>query len=87
MHSALVTNQTNGDTSVHPGLVALITGVLIAVILLLVVLGIKLRNKSGRGVYKKKIFHLFLIAIGTLRNKNAIISINPIVNGKLYFDC
>nr|XP_034329654.1 uncharacterized protein LOC105324358 isoform X3 [Crassostrea gigas] len=48
--NALVTNQTNADTSLHPGLVALITCVLIAVILLLVVLGIKRhRSKSGRG--------------------------------------
>lgn len=88
MHSALVTNQTNADTSLHPGLVALITCLIIAVILLLVVLGIKrLRRKSGPGVYKSYFFHLFLIAIGTLRNKNAIISIKPIINGKLHFKC
>lgn len=57
MHSALVTNQTNADTSLHPGLVALITCVLIAVILLLVVLGIKRhRSKLSRGVYKTYFF-------------------------------
>lgn len=88
MHSALVTNQTNADTSLHPGLVALITCLIIAVILLLVVLGIiRRRRTSGRGVYKSYCFHLFLIAIGTLRNKTAIISIKPIVNGKLHFKC
>nr|XP_034329647.1 uncharacterized protein LOC117690230 isoform X1 [Crassostrea gigas] len=48
--NALVTNQNSADTSLHLGLVALITSVLTAVILLLVVLGIKrLRSKSGRG--------------------------------------
>lgn len=62
MHSALVTNQNSADTSLHLGLVALITSVLTAVILLLVVLGIKrLRSKSGRGVYKTYFFHIFLI--------------------------
>lgn len=59
MHSALVTNQNSADTSLHLGLVALITSVLTAVILLLVVLGIKrLRSKSGRGVYFSHIFYI-----------------------------
>lgn len=62
MHSALVTNQNCADTSLHIGLVALITCVLTAVILLLVRFGTKrLRSKSGRGVYKTYFFHLFLI--------------------------
>lgn len=53
MHSALVTNQNSADISLHLGLVALITSVLTAVILLLVRFGTKrLCSKSGRGVYK-----------------------------------
>lgn len=59
MDSALVTNQTNADTSLHPGLVALIACVLTALILLLVVLVVRLR--FCRGVYKTYFFHLFLI--------------------------
>lgn len=62
MHSALVTNQNSADTSLHLGLVALITSVLTAVILILVKFGTKrLRSKLGRGVYKTYFFHFFLI--------------------------
>lgn len=55
--NALVTNQTNADTSLHPGLVALIACVLTALILLLVVLVVRLRfcrgrNQNGNGTSK-----------------------------------
>ncbi|XP_052703205.1 uncharacterized protein LOC128179711 [Crassostrea angulata] len=47
--NALVTNQNSADTSLHLGLVALITSVLTAVILILVKFGTKrLRSKLGR---------------------------------------
>lgn len=63
MNSALANNQNSADTSIHLGLVALITSVLTAVILLLVVFGTKRlrRRRLSRGVYKTYFFHLFLI--------------------------
>lgn len=62
MNSALANNQNSADTSIHLGLVALITSVLTAVILLLVVFGTKrLRRRLCRGVYKTYFLHLFLI--------------------------
>lgn len=62
MNSALVNNQNGADTSLHLGLVGLITSVLTAVILLLVVFGtIRLRRRLCRGAYKTYFFHLFLI--------------------------
>lgn len=53
--NALVTNQNSADTSLHLGLVALITSVLTAVILLLVRFGTKRlrrRNQNGNGTSK-----------------------------------
>lgn len=46
--NALVTNQTNADTSLHPGLVALIACVLTALILLIVVFWTKNRLQICR---------------------------------------
>lgn len=59
MNSALVNNQTNADTSLQLALVALVTCVLTAVILLLVVF---LRRRSCRGVYKTFFPFIFNIA-------------------------
>lgn len=56
--NALVNNQNGADTSIHLGLVALITSVLTAVILLLVVFGTKrfrrrlCRGRNGNGIGK-----------------------------------
>lgn len=56
MNSALVTNQTNADTSLHPGLVALIACVLTALILLIIVFWTKRRLRFCQGVYKNYFF-------------------------------
>lgn len=61
INSALVNNQTNADTSLHPGFVALIVALIICVLTALILLLVVFWTKRSRGVYTTYFFHLSLI--------------------------
>lgn len=61
INSALVNNQTNADTSLHPGFVALIVALIICVFTALIILLVVFWTKRSPGVYKTYFFHLSII--------------------------